>query len=235
MNTPQTDRNRLLLHEQLLLLALHDEKGTVASRGGFLNLALGGAMVVELLISGHIQLVPRGKKSPLVELVHDEPTGDALLDAALEKLRKSKRRASITTWVSRLSGIRKIRDLAALHLCETGILASRERKILGIFPSTAYPELDHRPEEELIGEIHRVVTTDCDDYDESIALLITIADAANMLSVAIPRRELKQYKSRLKYIAENSPFPETGKATADAVAAAIVTVTSAATAAAMAG
>ena len=43
-----SDRENLHLHEQLMLLALRDEKGTLESKASMYSFALGGALLAEL-------------------------------------------------------------------------------------------------------------------------------------------------------------------------------------------
>ena len=64
----------LYLHEEIMLLALRDEEGTVEF-GSMYGYALGGAILAELLLAGRIS-VEEGKRK-LVNLVSDEPIGSA--------------------------------------------------------------------------------------------------------------------------------------------------------------
>ena len=48
-DTPMIDRDRLTLHEEILLLALRDEEGTIASGTNY-SYALGGAILAELIL-----------------------------------------------------------------------------------------------------------------------------------------------------------------------------------------
>ena len=50
---------RLPLYEELMLLALRDEKGTLESKAGMYGYALGGAILSELLLSGRVTVDPR--------------------------------------------------------------------------------------------------------------------------------------------------------------------------------
>jgi len=47
---------KLSMHEQLMLLALRDEKGTLDSRAGMHGYALGGEILAELVLAGRITL-----------------------------------------------------------------------------------------------------------------------------------------------------------------------------------
>ena len=48
-----TRRSNLFLYEEIMLLALRDEKGTIAS-GAMYQHAIGGAVLAELLMTGRL-------------------------------------------------------------------------------------------------------------------------------------------------------------------------------------
>ena len=75
--------NRLLLHEEIRLLALRGEKGTFFSK--MYQPALGAALMAELLLTKRAE-IEEGKKK-LMRLLDSSSTGDPVLDEALEKLR----------------------------------------------------------------------------------------------------------------------------------------------------
>ena len=75
------ERTDLYLHEQILLLALRDDKGTIESRAGWYSLALGGGLLSELLLTGRIA-IEEGDK-PAVRITDDTRTGAPLLDECL--------------------------------------------------------------------------------------------------------------------------------------------------------
>ena len=100
-------RDRLFLHEEIMLLALRDEKGTVAS-GTMYGYGLGGAILAELLLAERIRVVTP-KKTPLVELVSSQRVGDPVIDECLDKIRDAKKRASLQTWVSRFVNIKHLK------------------------------------------------------------------------------------------------------------------------------
>jgi hypothetical protein len=62
--------NNLFLHEEIMLLALRDEEGTIAS-GSMYNFAVGGAIIAELLLSQRIA-VDQSKKKKLVSVINPE-------------------------------------------------------------------------------------------------------------------------------------------------------------------
>ncbi len=68
-----TIQTNLFLHEELMLLALRDEEGTIAS-GTMYKYAIGAAVLSELLLNKRIA-VEESKKKKLVNLVSSQPFG----------------------------------------------------------------------------------------------------------------------------------------------------------------
>lgn len=218
----------LRLHHELLLLALSDDKGTVAF-GSMLTLGLGGALLTELLLADRIAIVHegRGGKKQFVEVRDTSPLGETVLDDALAKLASAKRRAAASTAVSRLGN----RHAVARELCQLGVLRETEDQILLLFRRRVYPTVDPAPERALIRRIKAVVDGGAPPDDRSAAL-IGIADLTDTLSAIYDRRERKERKARLKHIAESSAGSRAaGQAVAAAHAAIMVATTAAVVAA----
>lgn len=141
----------LRLHQELLLLALCDDKGTVAF-SSMLGIGIGAALFTELLLAERIAIVHEGKtrKKQYVEVRSREPMGEPALDLALTRLAEAKRRISPPIAVSRLSGIPKLRHTVAQELCRAGVLRETEQQILLLFRRKVYPTLDGRPIRDLL-------------------------------------------------------------------------------------
>ncbi len=204
----------LTLAEELMLLALKDDKGTVAP-GTMYPFAIGGAVISELLLADRI-VVDDSKKRGLVDVVSDAPLGDEFLDECLARIRQAKRRGSLSTWVSRLANLKQLKHRVARSLCRKGILREDEDKVLLIFRRRIYPEVAPEPERELIGRLRQAIFTETADVDARTAVLVALADKAGMLKVVFDRKELKQRKERLASIASGDL---TVAATAEAIQA----------------
>jgi Golgi phosphoprotein 3 len=66
----------LHLYEEIMLLALRDEQGTIAT--GFAEQAVAGAILAELLLDGRVS-VDETKKQ-LVNLINIQACGDPVID-----------------------------------------------------------------------------------------------------------------------------------------------------------
>ena len=206
-------RNNLLLHEEILLLALHDEKGTVGSE--YLGHALGGAVLAELLLSGRVRVVQQRRKK-FIEVESRRPLGDPVVDECLDRIADARRRATAQTWVGRFAGIKQLKHRVARELCRRGILRSEEDKVLLIFTRKVYPEIDPVPERELIERLRQAIFTDTDDVDPRTVVLASLANASNLLKYSFDRKELKRRKRRLEQLVNGEIA---GKATKDAIEA----------------
>jgi hypothetical protein len=205
---------RLDLHHELLLLTLKDEEG-VPEFGSNYTFGLGGAMLAELLLRERIE-VEEDRRRKFLKLLDPTPVGDPALDAALLKMAAAKRRATLQTWVSRLA-TQNLKHVVAGELCRRHVLRADEDKVLLIFTRKIYPELDPRPEREIVQRLRDAIYRDGSDVDPRTAILVSIANAANVLKNVFPKRELKQRKARIRKISEGEA---TGAATRQAVQAA---------------
>ncbi len=205
------EAKQLTLPEEMLLIMLKDETGTVAF-GVNDQHTLAGAILAELLLSGRISISEDKKK--LVDLVDDTPFGDEVLDDALARVATAKRRAAPKNWVMRFANLKKLRHRVAAQLCARGILKHDEDKILLLFNRKIYPEIDPRPERKLIARIERAIFTDSGSVEARTAILISLAKSSDCLRLMFEKRRLKLRKARIEKIVNGDLM---GKATKDAI------------------
>ncbi len=204
---------KLHLYEEVLLLALKDREGTVYATSPY-QYALAGAIVAELLLGNRIGLSDPKKKR--ITLKDATPFSDPILDECLERIQKAKRRASLQSWVSRFSGLKRLKHRAAEQLCRRGVLRTDEGQILLIFKRKVYPEIDHGPETEITERLRQAIFTDREDLDPQTVVLVALANHADLLNKHFDKKELKGRKKRIKQITEGDAV---GDATKDAITA----------------
>ena len=213
-------RDDLFLHEEIMLLALKDEKGTFAS-GTQYSFGMGGAILAELMLDGRIRVV-KPKKSPLAEAVGVEGLGDPVIDECLQKVRDAKKRTSLQTWVSRFANLKKLRHRVAGRLAERGILRVDQDKILGIFNRTIYPEMDPGPERRIIARLRRAIFQGASNIDPRTVALVSLAHHTGILKVVFDKRELKDQKDRIEKIMNGDLTGQATKAAIEAMQAAVM-------------
>jgi Golgi phosphoprotein 3 len=212
--------DNLFLYEEIMLLALKDEEGTIAS-GTMYNYAVGGAIIAELLLNQSIA-VDQPKKKKLVSVNNPELLNDSLIDEWLIKMSSAKRRKTLQDWVSRVANTKDLKHRIALQLCQRGILKMDEKTILLLFTQRIYPEINPEPEREIINRLHSTIFTDTDDIDARTIVLLSLAKNANILPVIFGKREIKQRKKRIEQIVNGDIAGKATKEAIDAMQAAVM-------------
>jgi len=215
-----TIQSNLFLHEEVMLLALRDEEGTIAS-GTMYQYAIGAAILSELLLNQRIAL-DESRKKKLINLISSTPLGDPLIDQCLEKIGNAKRRASLQTWVSRFAGVKNLKHRVAQQLCDRGILRASEDKILLLFTRKIYPEINPEPERRLIERLRQAIFTDSRDIDPRTIVLVSLADSTGLLKEAFDKKKLKGRKARIKEISNGEITGKAAKEAIEAIQAAVM-------------
>ncbi|MGH3915945.1 MAG: GOLPH3/VPS74 family protein [Pseudonocardiaceae bacterium] len=141
----------LILAEELLLLALHDEKGST----GFTQIdpGLAGALLVDLGRLGAVR--SEGKE---LAVVTDSVPQHPVLGRAHAAISASAKRRSAKSWVGRLPGeLKPLTATIAASLVDRGVLTEQRSKFLGLFPSTRFPEANPEPERALRSRLRAVL------------------------------------------------------------------------------
>jgi Golgi phosphoprotein 3 len=181
------------LPEELLLLALHDEKGSVIpSAARVLNGALIGAVLMELGLLGRLREAPDGAL-----LADPVPTGNDILDEVSQWISDADRPRMPSYWVGRLAGrMPRLKDRLLEQLVSQGILERRERRILWIFPSRSFPLADAAAEQQARDRV-RAVVLDGRSPDQRTAALIGLVRACNLIDEIFAPHERPQAHRRI--------------------------------------
>jgi golgi phosphoprotein 3 len=222
----------LHLYEEILLLAVHDEKGSFHS--SMHSHALAGALVTELVLLDRLRVVEGSRRRSFLEVASPKATGDPLLDEVLERVRVAGRRAQVQTWVGRVAGTRRLRHRAAERLVERGLLGRDEGRILGILPRVRYPTADPGPEEALVDAMRDALMDDGPPHPHA-AVLVSIAASSGILRHLFGRKLLRQRRKRIEGMRRLEAVPAATREAIVATQAAVVAAVAAATAAAAAG
>jgi hypothetical protein len=234
------DRPELWLQEEVLLLALKDDKGTPHS--SMYSIAMGGAMLAELLLSERLVLEEKPRKKPLkpgkkpaylVAVDNPKQLADPVLDECLHRVVTSKKARSPQEWVTRFGQLKDLKRRVAVGLCRKGILREREDRILVLFRRTAYPTLDGAPERRVVDRLQDAVAGDSMELDARTAVLVALANGTGILKHVLGKDLVKQRKDRIQEIGEGDIVGEATRAAVQAAQAAVIAATTAATSAAV--
>lgn len=205
-----------LIAEELLLLA-YTPDGTVHGGAAELDCALGGALLVELVLGGHAEL----DEQWIMARGGADPPSHPRLAEALNQVASTRRRPQ--AWVTRLSkGIRR-RLLA--DLVSDGVLADEPYRWLGLVTRHRFPERVPGPRRDAVSRLGAAVL-DGHRPDPRTAALAGMVAAAKLERRIFPEADRREVRRRLREIADE-PWA------ADAVRKAIQQVHAATAAASM--
>jgi hypothetical protein len=122
----------------------------------------------------------------------------------------------------KFAGIKKLKHRVAEKLAHRGILKVDQDQVLLIFTRTIYPEVDPRPENEIIERMRRAIFTEIGDVDPRTAVLIALAKAADLLKYSFDKKKLKERKARIEAIANGDLVGQATKEAIQAMQAAVM-------------
>ncbi len=220
----------MLIAEDLLLLLTAEDSGKLAASSTHADVALGGALLVELALMERVDIAAPEERVREGRLVVKDagPTGDSVLDEALAALaqKEGKKPQSVVAALGKGKRVRLYERLAA-----GGLLRPEDRRILGIFPSHRWPAEDAGHEEAvragLVAALRQGGTTDA--RTGALVSLLLALDVVDKVvgpeSVGLSRRELN---ASAKRIAEQDWAATAVRSAIDSINAAIIAATSSA-------
>lgn len=207
------------LAEEIMLLSLDDESGSVKQRQAA-GWAVSGGILLELVMVGRVSVADKH-----VELTDTTPTGDRLLDsrtALIEAWLGGRKRRRVTEWLTKDQA--KAVGAALESLCERGLVVEEKHKALGVFPIRRYPEADGATEAELRARLRAVVLRGAEP-DARTAGLIALIHSAKLHRLALPDSPPKQVVARMAEVAAGQWAAEGIRAAVRDVQAAMVAAT----------
>ncbi len=202
-----------LIAEDLLLLLLDDQSGKPNT--GHLDLALGGAVLVDLALEGLVEVASHGSLlgSAKLRRAPGAMAGDRILAGALAAVAENKPAQKLVAKVGK-----GLLDPLAERQRRRGVLDRREEKVLGLVTRTRWPSRDPSRKEAVRRGLV-VILVQGGRADARSAALIGLLLAVHRLhrTVSHPDASARSVKKRAKEVAEESWASPTIK---DAVAVA---------------
>lgn len=192
------------LLEELLLLSIHEEKGTIPfSAATKIDVCLAGALLMEL------ELLHRIKSNrKVIEVIDRTPTGYPRLDSLLKLIDNSKRLRSPAHWITKAKGMFKhLRREYLEHLADRGFLREEERQIFVFFNSTVYPLRDDRPKKEIRDRI-RLVILRGETSSPRTAHLIALVHACGIIPALFDKEERREARRKTKTMVKEDPIAQ---------------------------
>jgi hypothetical protein len=223
----------MLIAEDLLLLLTDDASGRLSTAAAQVDMALGGANLIELTLMNRVDLSREGDEGrPGRIIVRDpSPTGDGVLDGALEVAAAHRGKKPVAL-IGPLS--RNLRQILYERLAASGMVRAEEGRILGVFHTHRWPARDVREEAETRELITRALVEQSAP-DARIAALIALLHAlrcehkvVDARACGLSTRQLGEHAAR---IASGNWASEAVRRAIDEMMAAIIAATTAAAAA----
>ena len=189
----------MLIAEDLLLLATDDASGKITVSSMELDPALAGAVVIDLVVAGRINLDGDGRGAKVV-VTDSTPMGDPVLDAALQSLIE-KGPVKPGSAISRLA--KGLRERVNIQLEQRGLHRREEGRVLGLFPTTRWKAEDSGYENGLRSHLAGVLLKGLPPDGRSAAI-ISVLTAANLLKTVVDKPDLKAAKARGKEIGDDN-------------------------------
>jgi hypothetical protein len=221
----------VLISEALLLLLLDEEKGASVRAGQAHDQGLAGAVLLDLVAAGALDSPGDG---PLLSVVGAPPSSPESLVAAFAVLSAEPREARKAI-AATVKALKPIKATIAAPLVAAGVLDEQRHKLLGLFGTTRFPELEPAPERELRFDLHSVLVSGA-SASPFIASLLGLLVPMNLIPRVVERDDRKAAVARAKEVAERGAVGDAVKAAVQQqINAAVIAATVAATTAATSG
>ena len=186
----------LTFTEEILLLMLDDDGLFLPIRGGAVEHILVGAVLMDLAFANRIDTDPEK-----LQVIDSTPTGNDLLDGALERVANAGETMNTKAWVELLAREQAadVRQRAMNSLIERGILEAKDEKFLWVFHSRRYPTIDGRVERGVKLRMEDVLLSD-DMPDPRDVALVCLVDACDILSDIFSEREMERVRPRVEQL-----------------------------------
>jgi hypothetical protein len=202
------------LAEDLFLLAHHETTGRLRIPTEFLDLGLGGALLLDLKLHERVAL----DDDDHVAVVDKTPLSESVLDAALMSIANESRAHDPQYWVRHLA--RGARSAVERRLVAAGVLQVDDHKVLGIIPVHHAHQADGRIEHELLERLNDAVVLGRAAPTETAAL-VSLTLAVGLERHLFPRSDRRAIQHRMRQIAEGEWVGEAVRHEIDALKAAL--------------
>jgi len=187
----------LTLAEELLLVALDDERGTLLPLPPFsMEVASAAALVMDLALLGRID-----SDEQSLTVLSREPTGNALLDEVLAQISADPTTQSTAEWMNRLATGTETRDRIIAELVQRGVLQSVEKRLLWVFKTRVYPPTSGLEEREVKSRVMTLLNNE-EIPDPRDSLLVGLLRGTTLLDALLSRTERHRLTARIDQIAE---------------------------------
>lgn len=178
----------LTIFEELLLLSIHENKGTfIRSSIERIKLGLVGAVIAELGLMGKIQ----DSNNHRLHLADDSQTGDDILNEAIATLKAADKDRKFGYWINNLiSKPEKLRKQITERLIGKEVLTLEDEIMVWVVPSSLQPDVSASTKYWVNERLRGIVLAQKESQPHDIALL-SLIKACELLDLIFLRDERK--------------------------------------------
>jgi hypothetical protein len=182
----------LMVFEEVLLLSIHQEKGTfIGWAVDRLRAGVVGGVLAELALMGRIQASDNHR----LRVLSDDPTEDELLNGVLNTLKESEKERKFGYWIDALNhDPDKFRKQIVERLIQKGLVAQEEDHLSWVVPSPLHKDLKASSKYYLNNRLRTIILAQGKFEGRDIALL-SVMRGCNLLDLIFLRDE-RRYASR---------------------------------------
>jgi hypothetical protein len=218
----------MLIAEDLLLLLTNDETGKLAASASEVDVALGGALLVELTLLQRVDLAGPSEQVGTGRLVVRDATAtsDPLLDEALATVgeKQGKKPQNVVTALGKRARVRVYDRLAG-----RGLVRAESGKVLGIFPRHNWTVQDTTREDAVRADLLialRNATMPDPRTGALISLLLALNAVPKVVGPAAAGLSKREMNASAKRIAEGDWASGAVRQVIDSMNAAVIAATS---------
>lgn len=220
----KNQKDNLYFHEEIMLLSLREDDGKLETNAAYIYAShIASAVLAELIMLNRIEVQKNDDFT--VHLLSNTQTENELLNTALNMVNADTKDRAASHWLGKFAAIKNLRERVAEGLCDKGILKAVEGKAFFFFDKTYYPELNPRPEQELIARLEKAIFTDTREIDERTLVLLSLLRKSELLKIPFDGKALKERRHRMKEISEGNLVSEAAQKAAEAAQTAIMVAT----------
>ncbi len=184
----------LTLQEELMLLALDDNAGKIVEQAQRpLKLGLVSAVLTELTLTGKLSVDAAGH----VTAATAAPTGDALMDEVLNRVRQTQPPRTAPAWLQTLpNNLRDVEARVVQRLVQRGAIQQKEERKFIFMKVTSFPQNNAGFEQNTRRQLREVVINTAQPDDRTMAL-IGLVKMCNLIEAAFPYTDWNQARMRI--------------------------------------
>jgi len=211
----------LTLFEEILLLSIHQEKGTfIGWTIDRINSGLMGAVLADLAMMGKIQT----NHNHRLEIVDDNPTEDEILNEILNNLKESEKERKFGYWIGSLNQKPdKLRKLVIERLIVKGMVVQEDDHLEWVIPSPLQPQVNTSAKNWASQRLRGIVLAQ-EAFDERDIALFSLLRACNLLDLIFLKDERRLASQRINEMVVNAAMKDPGLQTVEEIESALATV-----------